>query len=89
MGDLECEFQKKCMVETPWKFEAKFLDFFISGRSSADLSKTLSCFLDIPSGVLKHELEKSLFWNFVRVRFAGWELLTLLKANMPSSVSSR
>ena len=81
MGDLECEFQKNCVVETPWKFEAKttiFGPIFISDRSSANPSKKLSCFSGIPRGVLKHEQKKFWIWNFGRVRFAGRELLILL-----------
>ena len=73
MGDLGCKCQKNCTVETPWKIEAKmtlFGPFFISGRSSADPSKKLICFSDIPRGVLKHEQKKFWIWNFVRVRFA-------------------
>ena len=80
MGDLQYELQKNFTVETTGKFEAKMtlsVLFFISGRSSADPSKKLSCFLYIPKGVLKYERKKFWIWNFVRVRFAGWELLIL------------
>ena len=66
MGDLECEFHKNCMVETPWKFEPKmtFLGpIFISDRSSADPSQFLGAFSSIPKEVLKDCQEK--FWKFL------------------------
>ena len=65
MGDLECEFQKNCVVETPWKFKAKMTLFgpiSTSERSSADSSQFFMAFSGFPKGVLKDHQEKC--WKF-------------------------